>query len=184
MITVPVLTSYLEIKERPVIDPEDPPVDLTITKAVNISLKEYRDLYVSIGGPYGWFDRVLMDDEELLSIIKDHCTEIYFIRIDGEPSGFFEIDRKDPEDVEIVFLGFVQKHIGKGYGKYLLGRCLSKVWRKETKRVWLHTCEWDHERALPMYEKAGFSLFKKDYHDQKVPEDHDYDRAGIRQGFI
>ncbi len=173
MRTVPVLTYYLEMTERPVIFPEDPPEGLSLTKVDNISLKEYRDLYVSVGGPYRWYDRVLMDDEELLSIIEDPGTEIHVLRIGGKTSGYFEIDTRDPEDVEIVFLGIVQKHIGKGYGKYLLGRCLSLAWKENTRRVWLHTCEWDHEGALPMYEKAGFTLFKKDYHDQKIPDHHD-----------
>jgi GNAT superfamily N-acetyltransferase len=168
--TVPVLTYYLEMTERPVIIPEDPPEGLTITKVDNISLKGYRDLYVSVGGPYRWYDRVLMEDMELQTIINEPGTEIHVLRIDGEPSGYFEIDRKDPSDVEIVFLGIVQQHIGKGMGKYLLGRCLSIAWKENTVRVWLHTCEWDHERALPMYIKAGFTLFKKGYHDQKVPD--------------
>jgi hypothetical protein len=37
---------------------------------------------------------------------------------------------------------------------------LAAAWRPDTKRVWLHTCTFDHPAAIPFYRRAGFAPYK------------------------
>ena len=171
MKVVPVLTTYLEMKKRPDQDLE-PPIDGTsLERMKDLTVEDYRKLYRSVGEPYNWIDRIIMDDIELRNIIESNDSEIYLFKVDEEIHGYLEIDRKDPAEVEIVYIGLIQRFHGKGLGSFLLNRCLGLAWREETQRVWLHTCEWDHEGSIPMYRKAGFSIYKEEYHQQKVPDD-------------
>lgn len=172
MRTIPVLTHYLEMYERPdFIDLEPPQEDLSFERVKDISVEDYRSIYTAVGGPYGWFDRVLMEDEDLEKILRDKGTEIFILKVKDEVAGYCEIDRREGEDVEIAFLALKKKFHRKHIGRYLLNRALNEAWSEETIRVWLHTCEWDHEAAIPMYKNAGFRIYSRDYHDQKVPDD-------------
>ena len=173
MRTIPVLTHYLEMNKEPTLDLEPPMEGVVFERVKKISVEEYRSVYISVGNPYGWFDRVLMEDGELERILDDPGTEVYILKVLGEIAGYCEIDRREGEDVEISFLALRKEFQGKHLGWYLLNRALGEAWKENTVRVWLHTCEWDHKAAIPMYLKAGFRIYSRDYHDQKVPYDFD-----------
>jgi len=59
---------------------------------------------------------------------------------------------------------------GQGAGYPFLMKVIENAWNPEynvraewkypVKRVWLHTCSLDHPAALPMYQKAGFVVYK------------------------
>ena len=48
------------------------------------------------------------------------------------------------------------------YGKYLLSEALKLGFRKNTKKVWLHTCSLDHKHALKNYLGRGMKIFKSE----------------------
>ena len=52
--------------------------------------------------------------------------------------------------------------IGKKYGGYLLSEALKLGFRKNTKKVWLHTCSLDHKHDLKNYLGRGMKIFKKE----------------------
>ena len=79
----------------------------------------------------------------------------------GEEVGFFELECQDGGDVEIAIFGLMPAYIGKGLGGAFLSAAVERAWALPgTKRVWVHTCTFDHEHALANYEKRGFRLFK------------------------
>ncbi len=84
------------------------------------------------------------------------------MHVDGEPSGFAELDRRQPDEIELVQFGLLPGFIGQGLGKWFLQWTIDKAWSYEPKRFWLHTCTLDHPTALPNYLKAGFALFKQE----------------------
>jgi hypothetical protein len=49
---------------------------------------------------------------------------------------------------------------GTGAARTLMNRTLERAFRDGTRRVWLHTCTFDHPAAVPFYLKAGFRPFK------------------------
>jgi GNAT superfamily N-acetyltransferase len=123
---------------------------------------KYRALFRRIGEPWLWFSRLVMDDAELGRIIGDPAVEIFAV-LDrqGIEIGFLEIDFREPNAAEIAYLGFVPELVGKGHGRWLMGHALSLGWRKDVKRLWVHTCTLDHPSALGFYRAQGFTPFAR-----------------------
>jgi len=41
-----------------------------------------------------------------------------------------------------------------------LDQVIRLAWMKNAKRVWLHTCIFDHPKAVATYKKGGLKVFK------------------------
>ena len=73
MKNIPVLTYYLEMEEKPIIEIGPAPFEgVSFERAKDLSVDDYIEIYRAVGDPYGWFDRVLMKKEDLKKIIEDH----------------------------------------------------------------------------------------------------------------
>ena len=103
-----------------------------------------------------------MPDGELAAVIRDPLNETHVLHVNGSPAGFAEVDRHEPQQIELVQFGLFPEFIGQGLGKWFLQWTIDKVWSYETQRFWLHTCSLDHAAALPTYQHAGFKLVKKE----------------------
>jgi GNAT superfamily N-acetyltransferase len=122
----------------------------------------YRFLYNAVGKDYHWLSRRRVSDAELATIIQDPRNELHVLHVDGSPAGFAELDRREPDEVELVQFGLMPEFIGQGLGKWFLQWIIDTVWRYQPRRFWLHTCTLDHAAALPVYKKAGFVQFKQE----------------------
>jgi GNAT superfamily N-acetyltransferase len=131
-----------------------------LNEPARLSLAEYRRLQRAVGEPWLWWERLPLGDQALAAIIHDPRVEIRLLREQGCVSGFSEIDRRDPANVEIAFLGLVPDAIGCGLGRFLLAATLAAAWTGGARRVWLHTCDHDHPRALAFYARAGFGTVR------------------------
>ncbi|WP_108810311.1 GNAT family N-acetyltransferase [Sphingorhabdus sp. Alg231-15] len=160
-----VIVTYFEMQQRPS-DAEEPS-DLIFSVWDRPDLDEYRKLFRKIGDEWLWFGRLLMSDEELRSILDNDKIEIAKIQHGEEIVGFVELDFSDPGACEIVYFGLVPEMNGKGYGHSLMTETLKRAWKNNIKRVWLHTCTNDSQRAPSFYERAGFTAYKRevDMHD-------------------
>jgi GNAT superfamily N-acetyltransferase len=154
--------TYLEMGEPPARaagrDAAAPAVRLE--DPVRLSLVEYRALQRAVGEQWLWWERLALDDEALAAIVHDARVEIRRLWTGNALAGFSEIDRRDPADVEIAFLGLVPAAIGRGLGRVLLQATLEAAWSKAPRRVWLHTCDHDHPKALAFYQDAGFRIVR------------------------
>ena len=162
-------TTYLEMSAPPGNDPPAPPASTRIERLQSPSMAEYRFLYNGVGAAFQWVDRNLMPDDVLLRIIGDEAVEIHVLHVDGRPAGFVEFDRRTPGQVELAYFGLFPDFIGKGLGKYFLSWAVAKAWSFAPRRVWVHTCDLDHEAALPNYLQAGFSTYDERLLEQVVP---------------
>lgn len=169
MKTIPVKVTYLQMLCRPEQSIEPPPEETEIIRAEKPTVAFYRLLYNSVGQGWNWVDRQLMSDEELTEIIHDDLIEIHVLYFDGVPAGYAELDRRKENEIELAYFGIVPEFTGKGLGRYLLHWSIEMAWSYHPKRFWLHTCELDHEAALPMYLKAGFEVFDQKIVAQVVP---------------
>ena len=129
---------------------------LALMRAERPTASFYRYLYNTVGGPWLWYERRCWSDEELLGVVRDPKVEIHVLHVAGVPAGFTEIDRRREDEVEIAYVGLVPEFIGQGLGPYLLGWAVDQAWSKRTRRVWVHTCNHDHPKALAVYQRAGF----------------------------
>jgi ribosomal protein S18 acetylase RimI-like enzyme len=127
----------------------------------------YRYLFDTVGGSWTWYSRRFMDDEALARIILDPKVEITVAYVGGVPAGYFELDFRQPNECELAFFGLLPEFIGRGLGRWLLETSIDAAWMPAAiRRVWVHTCNLDHPRALGLYQKAGFAAFAQ--HEEKM----------------
>jgi len=168
---VPVLTTYLEMRQRPGAEPVASPSGCAIERWQRPEPLEYLELFSAVGSAWGWSGRLIMAEEELKTLIRAGTTEVFRLRCQGETAGFIELDRGIPGQAEIAYFGLLPGFIGRGLGKYFLDWSVRRAWEGKTERVWLHTCEFDHPQALATYLKAGFSRCGERVETQAYPEE-------------
>ena len=114
-----VVVTYLEMNHRP----NRPPAPHRGEKLALMRVERpvpsfYRYLYNTVGAPWLWYERRLMDDDSLCDIVHHHQVEVYVLYVGGNPAGFVELDCRAGEDIEIAFLGLLPEFIGRGLGHY------------------------------------------------------------------
>jgi GNAT superfamily N-acetyltransferase len=122
----------------------------------------YRTLFRRVGERWLWFSRLMLDDAELCAIIHDPAVDLYAV-VDraGVEIGMLELDFRAQAECEIAFFGLVPELTGRGHGDWLMGQALALGWRKDVRRMWVHTCTLDHPGALGFYRRNGFTPFAR-----------------------
>jgi GNAT superfamily N-acetyltransferase len=163
-------TTFLEMFEPPV-ETAPPRSDLNIERIWRPSNEFYRRLYRAVGADFHWVDRLVIADEQLQAVLTDDRVEILVLSVANETAGYAELDRRQPNEIELAYFGLVARFIGQGLGKYFLNCALRTAWSYRPSRVWVHTCDLDHPAALPTYLKAGFRVYYEQIVSQFVPDD-------------
>ena len=180
------IVTYLEMTARPARPPVPPPAGrLALMRAERCTTAFYRFLYNTVGEPWLWFERRLWSDERLAAWVEKAAIEIFVLHVGGVPAGFYELDHGEPSDIELAYFGLMPEFIGRGYGAYLLRAAVDAAWQRNPRRLWVHTCTYDHPRALGAYQRAGFVVYRRepvifddprlsgalprDYHHPKLP---------------
>ncbi|MEX0924220.1 MAG: GNAT family acetyltransferase [Rhodovibrionaceae bacterium] len=150
--------TYLEMTAPPQLEPVHPPVDLRLAllHAERPSVAFYRYLYNAIGRDWLWWERRLLGDAELAAIVQDPRVEIYVLYAGGVPAGYFEIDRRQKDSVDLAYFGLLPDFVGRGLGSYFLTIAIETAWSSNPQRVTVNTNSLDHPRALPLYQRMGF----------------------------
>lgn len=156
------VVTYLEMTERPARTPAPPPRGPSaLMRVEKCPVSYYRYLYKEVGEPWLWYERRRLDDAALAAILHRPETELFVLYIGGAPGGYFELDRTVEHECELSYFGLVPHVIGRGWGRFLLDAAIDAAWNGTTRRVWVHTCTFDHPRALGAYQKAGFRVFDR-----------------------
>ena len=134
-------------------------IRLTLMRSERPPLLFYRYLYEAVGKPWVWVNRRRMTDRELLLAVHRPGIEIYVLYVEGNPAGYAELDARNPENIELAYFGLIPEYTGYGLGAFFLNEALSIAWDKGPKRLHVQTCTLDHPRALPLYQRMGFSPF-------------------------
>ena len=100
-----------------------------------------------------------MAEDALARFLADPATLLLVLTVDGERVGFCEFEGLGGAELELVHFGLVPEVQGQGLGPWLLDTALRAAWRPSTRRIWLHTDDWDHPAARRTYRRAGFSVF-------------------------
>lgn len=135
---------------------------LTVTRLHDPAVPRYRYLYNSVGSRWLWYERRNMDDDSLRALIQHPQVEIYVLYVEDTEAGYFELDCRTKQEIELAYFGLMPEFIGQGLGAYLLDRALDLAWGKRPRRVWVHTCNFDHPKARALYERAGFVVYKQE----------------------
>jgi GNAT superfamily N-acetyltransferase len=155
--------TYLEMLERPTGRRVPVPLDkLALMQAENCTVSFYRYLYNTVGEPWLWFERRLIDDGALAALIHRPTIEIFVLHVRGVPAGFFELDTGAPQETKLCYFGLIPHFIGRQLGPHLLQAAIDRAWSsRPIERLWLHTSTFDHPKALPVYQQAGFVVYAR-----------------------
>jgi GNAT superfamily N-acetyltransferase len=166
-----VRTTYLEMKAKPMSAPPAVPAGCEVKKWEKPGTAEYRRLFAAVGGEWGWCGRLLLPEDGLRKILAIETNEIHLLYSRCRVAGFAELDRGHEPQVEISYFGLLPEFIGKGLGRFLLDWAVRRAWEGGTERVWLHTCEYDHPKAMASYLKAGFRVVEEKTEAQPYAEE-------------
>jgi ribosomal protein S18 acetylase RimI-like enzyme len=162
MTSIPDTVTYLEMFARPTPLPGPPPLGrIALMRAEVCTVSFYRYLYETVGTPWVWFERRLWSDETLAAELAKETTEIFVLYASGVPAGYFELDTAEPQNTELCYFGLAPEFIGRRLGPFLLNAAIERAWSRPLERFWVHTCTFDHPRALPLYQRAGFVVYAR-----------------------
>jgi GNAT superfamily N-acetyltransferase len=154
--------TYLEMLERPAGRRVPAPLDmLALMRAEACTVSFYRYLYNTVGEPWLWFERRIIDDAAVAAQIHRPTIEILVLYVRGVPAGFFELDTAAPRETKLCYFGLVPDFLGRRLGPYLLQAAIDRAWSRPIDRFWLHTSTFDHPKALGVYQRAGFVVYAR-----------------------
>jgi GNAT superfamily N-acetyltransferase len=145
------------------------PAHVRVEKATQCSVAFYRYLYGTVGHEYVWWLRRTLTDAELRPILRDPGISIHVLYADGEPAGFYELDRRSPPVLNLAYFGLMPHVVGHGLGRALLRHAIDTGWAENPRAMTVNTCTADHRRALPNYIAAGFEKLRTVREVWRVP---------------
>jgi GNAT superfamily N-acetyltransferase len=128
-----------------------PDIDVALERVAAPTAAFYRDLYDQVGRPWLWYERRLLSDAALSTLLAQPGHELHVARHDGALVGYFELTAD-----ELVFFGLTLGYVGRRIGPWLLDRAIERAFARGTARLVLNTNTLDHPRALETYRRAGF----------------------------
>ena len=154
------VVTYLEMAAPPPAAraPERP--DLALRLVAHPDVAWFRSVIRAVGERWLWYSPLVMPEAELAAIIADPDMETRVLERDGALAGISQLDRRVPGEVEIAFFGVTEAEIGTGTARWLMDRTLQLAFAPGIRRVWVHTCTFDHAAAVPFYIRSGFTPFK------------------------
>lgn len=129
--------------------------DLSVAKVIQPIPELNRFFYTAVGGAWYWIDRLGWSYADWLKYLDRPELETWIVSDKGTPAGYFELEMQPADDVEIVYFGLLPQFAERGIGGWALTQTVDKAWAMGAKRVWVHTCDLDHPRALANYLARG-----------------------------
>ncbi len=155
--------TYLEMTEKPARPPRPVPLaKLALLRAERCSVSFYRYLYNTVGEPWIWYLRRVWSDDQLRDHLGRPEIEVFVLYAAGVPAGYYELERGANGETELCYFGLIPDFIGKGLGFYFLQAAIGNAWLGATQRLWVHTSTFDHPRALGLYQRAGFRVYRRE----------------------
>ena len=158
---VAAVVTYLQMFQRPPTRPGPSAQSWALKKAEFCSTKDYRLLFRRVGQDWLWFSRLKLGDEELSQILDHPQYETYVLTVNGEAHGLLELDFRFEGESEISFFGLTPEMLGRGAGRWLMNHALEIAWSRPIRRLWLHTCTFDHPSAVAFYVRSGFQPYRR-----------------------
>jgi len=154
------VVTFLEMTEPPPA-PSPLPAGFAVVRVQHPTAGWYRSLYRRIGENWLWFSRAVMPDSALSALLSASGSEVHVLRqADGTDIGMAELDASVAGEIEIVTFGVVPEAVGTGAAKMLMQIVLAYCFGRNVRRVWLHTCTFDHPAAVRFYRSRGFRGYK------------------------
>lgn len=155
------IVTYLGMLRPPSPRPDPPGAEgLSLEPLGADDLDRYLTIYRRLGERWMWFSRLVMARKALAGILGDRAVEAFAVTRKGEDRGVLELDFREEGVCEIAFFGLYEEETGGAAGRWLMNRALERAWRPGVGRVFVHTCTFDHQRAVDFYRRSGFQVEK------------------------
>ncbi len=134
---------------------------ISFLKAKSPNTSYFLYLYKEVGRKYEWTDWLRSEKSKLESFLTDCNVILYSLILRGVPKGFFVLDYRHLPVCDLAYFGLFDDVIGNGLGKVMMNRVFGEVLeRGNVKILTVNTNTLDHKSALPLYQKAGFNIYK------------------------
>ncbi|HET6969545.1 MAG TPA: GNAT family N-acetyltransferase [Phenylobacterium sp.] len=155
-----VVTS-LEMFAKPPLRPEIADEPWTLRRLPEPTAEEYLDPYRAVGREWLWFTRLALPADQLLARVRHPDVEVWRLEAAAGEVGILELDFRETDTCELVYLGVSAGLIGGGAARWLMNRAIERAWSRPIKRFWVHTCTLDHAGAPAFYVRTGFRPFRR-----------------------
>ena len=160
-VSVAVVVTFLRMDAPPADAPPPLPAGLVVTAVRGCTVAQYRHLYNTVGAPHLWWLRRTMPDHNLALLLAEPAVSIHVLTRDGQPAGFFELDRSNAPVVNLSYFGLMPDVVGQGFGYAFLRHAVATAWRPGVAAMTVNTCTADHPRAMATYLRAGFAPLRR-----------------------
>ena len=134
---------------------------LELVEPENFQINKF--FYKNVGKKHNWVDRLVWTDKNWTEYTTDNKVKTFIIKKNNDLAGYFElIFHKEPNEVEIAYLGLLEEYQNRKIGSFLLSSAIKKAFKENPNRVWVHTCSLDHKNALKNYMARGMKIYKKE----------------------
>ena len=155
---------YLEIKnieELKKFNLENNELKVKLIKKIDFNLNKF--FYKQIGKNHRWTDRLSWNDNMWVNYVSDKSVNTFVLMYNKNLAGYFErIYNKQSNEFEIAYFGILHEYRNKKFGAYLLSKAIELSFKDGAKRVWVHTCTFDHKNAIKNYLSRGMKIFKEE----------------------
>ncbi len=167
---LPMTVTFLEMTARPSVTiAPNPRGKVALLRSEKPPVHFYRYLYNTIGEQYFWVDRRKLNDADLGAILDAERTQVYVLYTEGTPAGLAELDMRPDGDANIAYFGLMPEAIGRRLGFFFLYQTALIAWSQPIKRLLVNTCTLDHPRALPLYQRLGFTPYAREERYVELP---------------
>lgn len=173
VIPVTVEVTFLRMVAPPTEAPSPIPEGAGVLRLPRPTVPFYRYLYDTTGRDWCWWLRRTVSDERLRRILADPHISVHVLYRDGEPAGFYELERRPDRSTNLSYFGLMPHAIGLGIGRAFLRDAVDTAWSEGCASLTVNTCTADHPRALPNYLAAGFSIVRRVREEWPVPANLD-----------
>jgi ribosomal protein S18 acetylase RimI-like enzyme len=147
---------YLDMTTPP------PPVlasDATLVRLTGVDAERFRNLYRDVGQHWLWASHLKKSTEDMAMYLSAAERETFAVVDKQGDCGLLQLQFATDGTAEIVYIGVVEAAMGRGLGRWLLEQAIARAFAKPINRLWLHTCSFDHPKALGFYLRAGFRIY-------------------------
>ena len=161
--------TFLRQEAPPLSAPVVWPTGCTLGRVTRPGVALYRYLYNTVGAPYVWWLRRTMPDTEIAALLAAPGVSLHVLTRDHQPAGFYELDARQVNTVNLSYFGLLPHAVGLGLGTMLLRAAMASAWAHKPRALTVNTCTADHPRALPNYLAAGFIAVRTTREVWEVP---------------
>jgi ribosomal protein S18 acetylase RimI-like enzyme len=164
--------TYLEMTVPPAAEARrSAPVDTRLERLTGKDATRFLGLYRAVGEPWLWAAHLAKSREQIAQVLDDpSCETVAAVNGQGD-IGLLQLEYDEKGNAEIVYIGVIVGAIGNGIGRWLIEEAVARAFARPVRRLWLHTCNFDHPEALRFYQAAGFKIYATGFeimHDPRV----------------